>query len=94
MLDDSGNKREAYHLYEAPNQAELISGDRGQRNSDVGRGPSWEGPEGICWGIGNRPYFDLNDVSLTVETCQNSLSCTLKIYVLYCMYVIAQYKSK
>lgn len=39
MLDDSGNKREAYHLYEVPNQAKLISGDRGQKSSDLGRGP-------------------------------------------------------
>lgn len=39
MLDDSGHRREAYHLYDVPSQVKLISGDRGQKSSDLGRGP-------------------------------------------------------
>lgn len=80
MLDDSGHRREAYHLYEVPNQVKLTSGDRGQKSSDLGRGP-----RSVCRRIGNSLYFDLNGVNLAMEICKKPFSRTLKIYILYYM---------
>ena len=36
MLEDSGNRQEAYHLYEVQNWAELISGERGPKSGYLG----------------------------------------------------------
>lgn len=45
------------------------------------RSEEWLSWDGVFWSAGCIPYFDLNDVNLTVGVCKKVLSHAPKIYV-------------